>query len=311
MNFRVKGPKNTQTYRQLSKDLTFGEFRALIEKDCNVPKDQQILSFGMPTQTVDAKDETLVSAVLKSGESINLEMAKPSGGEINTNHNGQTNPPSSTQSTNTNSTAVDGVIVKRSVPDDNSCMFHSIAYCLEGNKSGRVDFLRSVIAKAILSDPINYNEGTLQKSPLEYSKFITQPNSWGGSVELAIFAQHYKCEIMIFDIARQRHECFGEGGKYSQRIYLIYDGIHYDPLVCSSASNPQSNKEWDIAIFKPDDLITEASAKAYAEKEYKSGKFVDEYNYSIKCEQCGKVFVGNKNAVAHSNSTGHSRFTQT
>lgn len=95
----------------------------------------------------------------------------------------------------------DGAIIKRVVPDDNSCMFHAISYvkdhklvliiylililislCFEHSKPGKVEDLRNLIAKAILSDPINYNEATLQKSPEEYAKFMRQTNSWGGMI---------------------------------------------------------------------------------------------------------------------------------
>jgi hypothetical protein len=89
MNFRVKGPKNTQTYRGLAKEITFGEFKALIAKDCGVPVEQQtcvtqfavaspldspLVSFGMPMTVLVAADTDLVSAFLKSGEMITLEL---------------------------------------------------------------------------------------------------------------------------------------------------------------------------------------------------------------------------------------------
>jgi hypothetical protein len=55
-----------------------------------------------------------------------------------------------------------------------------IRLCFEHSKPGKVEELRNLIAKAIVSDPINYNEATLQKSPEEYAKFMKQTNSWGG-----------------------------------------------------------------------------------------------------------------------------------
>lgn len=69
----------------------------------------------------------------------------------------------------------DGAIVKRSVPDDNSCLFHSLVYgicnlififviclisryCFEHGKSGKIDDLRDIIADTVQKDTINYNQ---------------------------------------------------------------------------------------------------------------------------------------------------------
>jgi ubiquitin thioesterase OTU1 len=310
MNFRVKAPQKTATFRAIPTTTTLGEFKALIEKECGVPVEDQTLTFGMPTQTITNDDSSLVSSILKTGESITLEVKKP----ITATVQSQSSQPS-TKSGNQGASSVsmiegDGAIIKRVVPDDNSCMFHAISLCFEHSKPGKVEDLRNLIAKVILSDPINYNDATLQKSPEEYAKFIIQTNSWGGSVELSIFSEHYKSEIIVFDIARQRHECFGEERNYEKRIYLVYDGIHYDALAWNLAPEA-NNKDWDITIFNPNDYKIESACQAVIQKEFKSGKFVDEYNYKIKCGQCGQIFVGNKNAVAHTTATGHNRFEQT
>jgi ubiquitin thioesterase OTU1 len=311
MNFRVKGPQKTATFRSLPNTTTLGEFKALIAKECGVPVGDQTLTFGMPTQTITSEDSALVSSILKTGESITLEVTKP----VQTTIQSPKSQPSPNQSSNQGPHSVsmiegDGAIIKRVVPDDNSCMFHAISLCFEHSKPGKVEDLRNLIAKVILSDPINYNEATLQKSPEEYAKFMKQTNSWGGSVELSIFSEHYKAEIIVFDIARQRHNCFGEERNYQKRIYLVYDGIHYDALVWNLAPEA-NNKDWDITIFNPNDYKIESACQALIQKEFKSGKFVDEYNYKIKCGECGQVFVGNKNAIAHSSATGHTSFTQT
>jgi len=270
----------------------------------------QTLTFGMPTQTITSEDSVLVSSILKTGESITLEVAKP----VQTTQS-PSNQPSTNQSSNQGPNAIsmiegDGAIIKRVVPDDNSCMFHAISLCFEHSKPGKVEDLRNLIAKVILSDPINYNEATLQKSPEDYAKFMKQTNSWGGSIELSIFSEHYKAEILVFDIPRQRHNCFGEQRNYAKRIYLVYDGIHYDALVWNLAPEA-NNKDWDITIFNPDDYKIETACQALIQKEFKTGKFVDEYNYKIKCGDCGQIFVGNNNAIAHSKNTGHTNFTQT
>jgi len=186
------------------------------------------------------------------------------------------------------------------MPDDNSCLFHCIGFCFGGS----VVELRSMIAKAILADPFNYNEATLQKSPSAYSSWIQQSNTWGGSVELAIFAEHYQCEIVAFDVARQRHNTFGEERGYQKRIYVVYDGIHYDCLI------KEIKGQKDQVIFETKDCNSESMCHELMKKEFKSGKYVDEYTYKIKCGECGQVFIGNSNAVKHATLTGHSNFGQ-
>jgi ubiquitin thioesterase OTU1 len=292
MNLRVKGPKNTQTYRGIVTTTTLGDFKLTLQNDFGVNPPEQNLSFGMPTQTISSDDGTLLNSIVKSGECITLEV------KVNSQATAQ-----STNNGNTNSLGP-GSVVKRAVPDDNSCLFHAISLCFDHIS---VADLRSLVAKTVLSDTINWNEGTLQQNPNDYANYIKRTNTWGGSVELCIFADHYKSEILVLDTARQRHNTFGEEKNYSKRIYLVYDGIHYDALVWTS--NPNS-KDWDVTVFDPKNKPVEDGCMAFMNKEFQSGNYVDEYNYKIKCGQCGQVFVGNKNAAAHSNSTGHTSFTQ-
>jgi ubiquitin thioesterase OTU1 len=294
MNLRVKGPKVTQTYRGLATTTTLGDFKLTLQKDFAVNPSEQCLSFGMPTQTITSYDGTPLNSIVKSGECITLEIKA----------NSQATTPSTTNNGNTNSSLGPGSVVKRAVPDDNSCLFHAISLCFDHIN---VEDLRTLIAKTVLADPINWNEGTLQQKPSEYASYIKRTNTWGGSVELCIFSEHYKCEIFVLDTARQRQNNFGEDKNYGKRIYLVYDGIHYDALVWTS--NPNS-KAWDVTVFDPKNKTAEDGCVAFMKKEFQSGHYVDEYNYKIKCGQCGQVFVGNKNASAHSNATGHTSFTQ-
>jgi len=128
-------------------------------------------------------------------------------------------------------------------------------------------------------------------------------------VELMIFAKYYKCEIFVFDITRKRFECFGERDGYFQRIYLLYDGVHYDCLVWNLVSATAS-LDFDVTVFSPADKAVFNAASLLVEKEHQSGRFVDEYNYQLKCNDCGKILVGNKEATTHAKSTGHTNFVQ-
>jgi hypothetical protein len=59
----------------------------------------------------------------------------------------------------------------------------------------------------------------------------------------------------------------GEDKQYKKRIYLLYDGIHYDPLVWNLAPEA-NNKDWDVKVFNPEDYKVEQKAQAFAHKEF-------------------------------------------
>ncbi len=46
-----------------------------------------------------------------------------------------------------------------------------------------------MVASAILSNPIQYNEAILGRPIDEYIEWILKPNSWGGAIELAILSE--------------------------------------------------------------------------------------------------------------------------
>lgn len=101
--------------------------------------------------------------------------------------------------------------------------------------SGKVDpscasFMREIIANAVASDPVEYSEAFLGRPNPEYCKWILKPESWGGAIELSILSKFYGLEIAVIDSINAIINRFGEDQHYAQRVFLIFDGIHYDPL---------------------------------------------------------------------------------
>ncbi|CAE7256333.1 YOD1, partial [Symbiodinium sp. CCMP2592] len=124
-----------------------------------------------------------------------------------------------------------GRMTRHVIDADNSCLFNSIAYALEGRATDKAPTLRETVAAIILSSPDVWTEVVLGKSPEEYADWIQDPEHWGGGIELAVLSDHYEAEIAAFDCQSLRVDIFGEGKGYQQRALLIYDGIHYDVLV--------------------------------------------------------------------------------
>jgi ubiquitin thioesterase OTU1 len=90
--------------------------------------------------------------------------------------------------------------------------------------------MREIIANAVAADSDEYCEAILGKPNHEYCEWIMRPNSWGGAIELAILSRFYGLEIAVVDSSNGIINRFGEDQHYAQRVFLIFDGIHYDPL---------------------------------------------------------------------------------
>ena len=56
-----------------------------------------------------------------------------------------------------------------------------------------------------------------------------------GSVELKIFSKHYGVEIIALHVFEEPLDwrVYGKEANYQNRIFLIYNGQHYDPLKTS------------------------------------------------------------------------------
>lgn len=90
--------------------------------------------------------------------------------------------------------------------------------------------MREIIANAVASEPNEYSEGFLGRPNAEYCEWILKPDAWGGAIELSILSKFYGLEIAVIDSINAIINRFGEDQHYAQRVFLIFDGIHYDPL---------------------------------------------------------------------------------
>jgi ubiquitin thioesterase OTU1 len=103
------------------------------------------------------------------------------------------------------------------------------------------------------------------------------------------------------------------GESYPSKCILIYSGIHYDAIAYTFIP---AMPEADITIYEiapesesPYPSIL-AGAKTMAQKLKERGYNVDTATFNIVCEQCGKGFKGEKEAVKHAGETGHTAFGQ-
>eukprot|EP01025_Chloroclados_australasicus_P028162 TRINITY_DN27973_c0_g1_i3.p1 TRINITY_DN27973_c0_g1~~TRINITY_DN27973_c0_g1_i3.p1 ORF type:complete len:286 (-),score=22.98 TRINITY_DN27973_c0_g1_i3:453-1310(-) len=201
-------------------------------------------------------------------------------------------------------------VVRRQIPSDNSCLFNAVGYIMN-KKNNQSKQLRSIIATTVTNNKEFYSEGFLGKSNEAYSEWILKPNSWGGAIELSILSDFFKRKIAAFDIRTKRCDMYGEDKDYSEVGMLIYDGLHYDSLAL--APDPNSPLDFDVTIFKCSSAQMNqvmVAAQQLVESYFSAQQFTNTNNFQLQCAQCLQGFVGEKEATAHAQETGHINFQE-
>ncbi|XP_068668814.1 OVARIAN TUMOR DOMAIN-containing deubiquitinating enzyme 2-like [Aristolochia californica] len=206
---------------------------------------------------------------------------------------------------------MEGIIVRRVIPSDNSCLFNAVGYVMEHDKH-KAPELRQVIAATVASDPGKYSEAFLGKTNEEYCAWILNPEKWGGAIELSILAEYYGREIAAYDIQTARCDLYGQEKKYQERVMLIYDGLHYDSLAISPFDG--APEEFDQTIFAVQKNGTIGAVEGLALNIVKDAQrkrsYTDTANFTLRCGVCQTGIVGQKEAVEHAQATGHVNFEE-
>lgn len=201
---------------------------------------------------------------------------------------------------------VSPVLARRVVPADNSCLFTSVYYVVEGGvyDPACAPDMRGLIAQIVSSDPAAYSEAVLGKTNDDYCTWIRRSDTWGGAIELSVLSKFYHCEICVVDTQTVRVDRFGEDAGYHNRVLLIYDGIHYDPLhmVTPGADAPPQT------VFSTSDDVILARALELADEARRKRQFTDVNRFSLRCMVCQTGLVGQKEARKHAKETGHTNF---
>lgn len=198
------------------------------------------------------------------------------------------------------------VLTRMAVPADNSCLFTSVHYVVEGGvlNPACAPEMRRLIAQIVASDPDFYSEAILGKTNEEYCDWIKRDDTWGGAIEISILSKFYQCEICVVDTQTVRIDRFGEDAGYTKRVLLIYDGIHYDPLQCVFP-DPDTPP---LTIFSSYDDIVLVQALELADEARKKRQFTDVNRFTLRCMVCQKGLTGQAEARDHAKETGHTNF---
>ena len=94
---------------------------------------------------------------------------------------------------------------------------------------------------------------------------------------------------------------FGEGNSFPQRMYLLYDGIHYDALNRSSDS---------AAVFPATDSTVAEAARRTGDAARAAHSYTNTAGFTVKCLVCGLKMKGETEALQHAKQTKHSNFSE-
>jgi len=193
-------------------------------------------------------------------------------------------------------------MIRRTVPNDNSCLFYAIAYCAEGAEASRSveQRLRGLMRDNVLSDPDPETRALFLGKPVaEYAEWIMNPHHWGGEPEIVALSDHYKVEIAVVSCEMMSTIVYGEGAS-GGRIYILYTGSHYDPLVSGASPDAMPSEERKIQPSEPNGEL-EASALAIAKKQIEDAakKAKQKRVKKIKCGGCGALLDTNEAFQAH------------
>lgn len=196
--------------------------------------------------------------------------------------------------------------IRREVDADNSCLFSSIAYLIDRANFGESSSLkfRNIIVEYLLDNEFDSN--LLDQPKAEYIDFIQDTKNWGGALEVKMFSEIFCKQIVCIDVKTNRADIYGEDKNYNQRIYLLYNGVHYDPLIMNLDLNADSST--DITIFDSNDQEVFELMKCLVLEYKNQGDFVD-FN-SMECNECKEKFKNENDALDHSLNYQHWDFKQ-
>jgi len=193
-------------------------------------------------------------------------------------------------------------LVRKVVPADNSCLFASMSFVILNGETRFSGELRKLAAKCISEDPLTYNEAFLAMTNEKYCNWLSGEDHWGGAIELNVFSKYYQTEINVADVQSGRLDRFGESENYGSRVFLLYDGIHYDPMAL------ESNGEVIQTVFPASAFNMQVEALAVAENCKKLHQYTDLAGFSLRCLVCRTPLVGQTQAQEHAKKTGHMNF---
>ena len=200
--------------------------------------------------------------------------------------------------------------IKREISSDNSCLFNAVNYaCNKDNHNEEsANILRQIVCSKIKEDTIKYDTSFLGMSNEDYQEYILNPKNWGGAIELDILSNYFVTMICAYDIKTLKKHCFGECENYDSKVFLIYDGMHYDVLIMSH--DETFPYEYDITKFSSDDLKVDEDFFNLVYELHSNGNYIDLEEMKLICLDCDTKFKEYNEAIEHAQKMNHNNLAQ-
>ncbi|CAG5095157.1 Oidioi.mRNA.OKI2018_I69.XSR.g14057.t1.cds [Oikopleura dioica] len=302
LNCRWSGGR--QNLEGITAETTLEDLIAQIWSLSGVEPSDQILRSGYPPTLIDMQDlsVSLSTAGITNGSLIAVETKSKK--EFQTD---ETPIVDLTKAETASQSKKSSGMRRFDVPGDNHCLFYSIYFLMNEGvlEKSKARQLRATVGQYVMQPSSSFTELVLGKPQDDYAAWIQSNNSWGGAVEVKIFSNLYRVEIHAVDIMTGRIDKYN-GGKYQQKIFLLYDGIHYDPLYWEFEEQGLPKQ----TAFQSDDMTSELGAVEIARVLQAARQYTDVSKFSIKCEVCAKYLEGDREAALHVQETGHMQFVE-
>lgn len=305
LTLRVKARNGQHILKDLTQDTTVQDLQSRLANLTRIPVGCLRILHGFPPKPVDLShsQHSLNILKLQSGDTLIVEEDAEAKSRAEA-----TRQELVTQQIQDQCQNQQGILTRRVVPANNSCLFTSIDYVMEERASVNLASakpLRKLIANAVAGDRTTYSEAVLGKSNSEYCRWIRNDESWGGAIEISILSKHFNLEIDVVDTQSGRVDRFGEDQNFTRRVLLLYDGIHYDPLVMESL-DPSFPVIQSIFSSNDDGILVQAQEIASEAKS--SRQYTDVTGFALRCLICQKQLTGQAEAQLHAKNTGHINF---
>lgn len=337
---KLKSKKGQFIVNDLNENTTLAELKTRIAQVTQIRESQLHVLVGYPPRHLDLNEQqqrSLCVAGVNSGETLIVEekaiamsrstnieddeeLARRLQAEEDAEHLRQVTTSSNAERSNSDNATIsipltdavetgpngdfNGILLKKVVPADNSCLFTSIRFVLNGKVDNEgSEMMRHIIAQEVAADPQQYNDAVLGKSNAEYCAWIQKADSWGGAIEVSILSNYYGIEIDVVDIQNAIINRFGEDKNFGLRVFLLFDGIHYDPLYMETAQSAAP-----ATIFPVEEQGVYQQAEQLANEAKSSRQFTNVDKFNLRCLQCDLMLVGQAQAQQHAKATGHANF---
>ena len=196
-------------------------------------------------------------------------------------------------------------LTRGSVKPDNNCLFTSFARLCEGIE-GEIQLknvarhLRSTCAESVKGDQDPATRALMlgHDSLADYAAWIQNDHHWGGESEVLMLAEYFKVNVVITSCESLSALRYDIDGAFA-RIYLLYTGQHYDPLLGSDGA-------CKFALSEPCDAREAAALDIAREHNAETARRASEKRVTrLKCAGCGALCDDAAAFQAHCSEVEH------